>query len=72
MLVFYDDDVIASKRLCFLNETKQVQGISALNVDIQAFQKAFRSWQKRWERCVLLAKETTLKATNLNKLYLST
>jgi hypothetical protein len=41
----------------------------------EAFQKAFQSWQKRWERCVasgvLLAKETTLKATNLNKLYLS-
>jgi hypothetical protein len=36
----------------------------------EAFQKVFRRWQKL-ASAVLLAKETTLKATNLNKLYLS-
>jgi transposase len=35
--------------------------------------EAFESWPKRWEGSgVLLAKETTLKVTNLNKLYITT
>jgi hypothetical protein len=34
MRVFYDNDGTASKRLRFLNDTKQVQGFGAYNVDI--------------------------------------
>jgi hypothetical protein len=32
--VFYDNDGMASKRLHFLNDAKQVQGFGAYNVDI--------------------------------------
>jgi transposase len=37
----------------------------------EASQKAFQIWQKRWEQYVA-SEKTTLKETNLNKLYLST
>jgi len=49
-----------------INSTKELFAIPK-----EAFQKAFQSWQKRWERCVA-SEGNYFEGENLNKFYLST